>query len=53
MTCFNSKNRKLKSDAVRIANSKKIQKKQRTMILEVCSPGAFDVPNAQATDVLR
>lgn len=52
MTRFNSKNRKLKSDAMRIANSKIIQRNQETMILEVCSSGAFDVPNVQATDVL-
>lgn len=53
MTCFNSKNRKIKSDEMRIADSKMIQKKQETVILEVCSPGAFDVPNVQATDALR
>lgn len=30
-----------------------IQKQQETVTLEVCSPGAFHVPNVQATDVLR
>lgn len=49
--CFNSKNRKLKSDATRIANSEVIQKQET--ILEICSSSAFDVPNAQARDVLR
>lgn len=52
MICFNSKNRKLKSDARRIANSEVIQK-QEAMILEICSSGALEVPNAQARDVLR
>jgi len=52
VTCFKSKNRKLKPVAMRIANTTVIQKKQET-ISEVCSPGAFDVPNVQATDVLR
>lgn len=42
VTRFNSENRKLKSDAMRTANSKMIQK-QQIMILEVCSSGAFDV----------
>lgn len=45
-------NKKLKSDGIRIASSKIIQK-QETMVLEASSSGAFDVPNVQVTDVLR
>lgn len=52
MTHFTSKNKKLKSDGIRIA-SRKIIQQQETMVLEVGSPGAFDVPNVQSTDVLR
>lgn len=52
MTHFTSKNKKLKFDGTGIASSKIIQKQEK-IIVEVCSSGAFDVPNVQATDVLR
>lgn len=52
MTHFTSRNKKLKFDRIEIASSEMIQK-QETIILEVCSSSAFDVPNVQATDVLK